>query len=285
MSECMNKHICYVSVQHMSTGECQLHVLLRLSFPAQLCCHLAHALTESWDAPWSPGEMLLEVTYPCLCLQLVAVAAAAGVSTSCAPSSPSSRSLITAIRQPFHCSRSPPNSPAGAPLSPSRPIDASCHRDTRHPGASSRWRRGLFCLFYLRTVQSAADHRHLVSACAVVLLASAALKPNSQTQFQVFASASLPPPLYLPDAYSALVLSRHFPALICETYFIATRTPATFRCVFMDCYRGCRHYLTANYIYQPKKKHYYYHYWLRCIELKSPCMAGKTIIRYLLELK
>lgn len=74
--------------------------------------------------------MLLEVTYPRLCLQLVAVAAAAGVSTSCAPSSPSSRSLITAVRQPFHCSRSPPDSPAGAPLSPSHPTDASCHCDT-----------------------------------------------------------------------------------------------------------------------------------------------------------
>lgn len=221
------------------------------------CCSLTHLLLCEWAADvtgWvsvvsavsclldrfllrsaavsllpSPGipphhhqcQTLAEVTCSPLYPQLVAVAAAAGVSTSRAPSSPASCSPYRRSTAAIPLFSHPPVSPTGPPL-PSG--------STRHPtprviakkkkknseSALSRCRRAPFCLFYPRTERrwSAADSRHLVSACAAAVHASAALQPNSQTQLQMCSPATFSlfcPNLFLcPIANSALASSQCF---------------------------------------------------------------------------
>lgn len=128
--------------------------------------------------------------------------------------------LIAAVRQPFHCSLTLPF-PRPALRSPPAPpgtqrLVSSQKKKKNSESALSRCRRAPFCLFYPRTERrwSAADSRHLVSACAAAVHASAALQPNSQTRLQMCSPATFSlfcPNLFLcPIANSALASSQCF---------------------------------------------------------------------------
>lgn len=167
----------------------------------------------------------------------------------------------------------PPDSPAGAPLSPSHPIDILCHRDTRHPRAPTRWRRG-FSVSFISGLCSLLQTTAILflpapSFCSPLLHSNQIVKPSLKClPAPLSRRRCIWPPLILPSFY--------------PDTFLHSSVKHIYRCVFMDCYGGCRSYLTAHYIYQSKQKH------ALLVEMhwiKIPCMAGKTIIRYLLKLK
>lgn len=245
-----------------------------VSFMSSFICHFqlfprvlwSHSRShQSQDALWSPDQRPESRLNPALSLFL-----SAACYSSCCCSSGSSRcvyllcpppppscSLITAVRQlclgVSHSIVLAPPSPKGALVGVGAALPVPAHEtglvpnlcDTWHLGALSALCLRLFCLPFLpgqSLLHSAADRRHLVSACAGGLPASAALKPNCRTQLQAFASVSLLPLLFC----CMPILPFHSFITTLPSYWMhfyrctEADTPETFRCALYlnDCHRA-----------------------------------------------
>lgn len=238
------------------------------SFPAPLCCRLAPA--KSRDSPPNspttsptpsvPPQPLLPTKPDTSVGDLLASPSAACCSSRCSRCVYLPCPLLTRFLFPLspqYGSHSIVLSPSRFPDRPSAPLPsgftrhltprviAKKNKERNSEIALSRCRRAPFCLFYSRTERcwSAADSRHLVSACAAAVHASAALQPNNQTRLQMCLAAtfssSCPNLFYLcPIPNSALASSHRFSPRQrspVKQHLAAARTPATFRRVPTVC--------------------------------------------------
>lgn len=211
------------SRRHRLSVHRQRRVLPAWSFPAPLCCRLGPAKSRDPHPPPPPphpptphaarGDLLSSPSAACCC-------------SCCSRCVYLPCPLLTHFLFPLspqYGSHSIVLSPSRFPDRPSAPLrlhpapNASCHRKKKNSeSALSRCRRAPFCLFHPQTERrwSAADSRHLVSACAAAVHASASLQPNSQTQLQMCSPATFSlfcPNLFLcPIANSAFVSSQCF---------------------------------------------------------------------------
>ena len=216
MSECMNKHICYVSAQHMSVGIvlsalCPPTSVTSSSSPA-LWSHshsywvLRCPLIAGWEGGWTRCSIFLSAA--CYCSCCCSAGRSRCVYLLCRPLLPVPLSLqygssvweaaIPLFSRPLHLSVL---LWVPAPLCPPHLVVGTGSKSLWYlaPRCPEQVMLTAFCLFSpwteLTTI-SAADRRHLVTACAAGLPSSAALKPNRRTQPQVFASVSLLPLLF-----------------------------------------------------------------------------------------
>lgn len=173
----------------MSAAECP-----SASFPALLCC-----LCQDLRYPLLARPPRTPAPHPrpdASGGDLLASASAACCSSCCSRCVYLPCPLLTRFlfpSSPQYGSHSIVLSPSCFPNRPSAPLqlhpapNALCHcrkiLKKRSKSALSRCRRAPFCVFYPRTERrwSAADSRHLVSACAGAVHAPAAPQPNSQT--------------------------------------------------------------------------------------------------------